>query len=330
MVLRRIPEYPVKAPKSKNGAPYIRWLESQRRIYELILGALPEGVVVMLPDGATTYLNAAAERLLGLDSAGCLERVILDSFREATGQSCAKRLLECATDGAGYRCRGFVRHESDGNLPVELDISTLRDRHGEIVRLIVTFRDLRREIQREQELERLAMTDQLTQCKNRWWFEKHYADAFARAQKDGGWLGLIFVDLDNFKTVNDESYEVGDGIIHQSAEALASVLRATDSLVRLGGDEFVFVAQGLDLTTVLEIVRRMAVALGNVHYTLSKKPDLQFHVTASIGVSVLKGHDPRLSEIKIYAQEAKRLAKINGKNRFRILPEEDEEQPSVH
>lgn len=323
--------FPVLPPERKTGKAYVQWLEGQLKVHELIYAALPQGIVVMLPDGTTTSLNTSAERLLGIKNEHSFGRNLLDSFRGADRLSCDKRILECARSGAGYRCdKGYVRHETDGIIPVELDVAALRNEHSEIVRIIVTFRDLRPDLAHQAELERMALTDQLTGCKNRWWFEPFFETALQRAQADYAWLGLVFVDLDNFKTINDENYEVGDDIIHRSAQALSSVLRATDSLVRLGGDEFVFLAQGLDKNTVLEIVGRMVAALSQVKYSLQKQPGQAFHVTASIGVAVLKGDDPRINSIKTYAQEAKGLAKRQGKDCIIVMPQDHEERPSVH
>lgn len=321
--------FPPEPPERRLGMPYLRYLEGQNELYKRVLGTIHDAVIIMKLDGRPTLMNQAAEALIGRSSSSLVDANILTYFRTAENEQLTATILE----------RLHVMHE------LQLDLAFVRNANqlipieaqfafliveGEPVRIMAACRDLRREIAHRQELEHQARTDQLTGCRNRWWFDEEYQRAFDWAKSAGAWLSLVFVDLDHFKRFNDESYIFGDQLIQTAATAMHCVLRPKDELTRLGGDEFVLLLPDIGPADAYLIAERLRASLSALDLRMPRVPETPFTLTASVGVSSLKGDDPRLPEILNFAQEAKRLAKEEGRDRICVQPKDDEARPSVH
>lgn len=162
--------------------------------------------------------------------------------------------------------------------------------------------------------EYLAYHDSLTQLPNRSMFSKLLNQAIHLAERDRKPLAVLFVDLDRFKNVNDTlGHEAGDMLLQEMAARLKSCLRASDSVARLGGDEFVLMAPSLNETQQLVAVAHKILAALARPFTLRGH---EFHVTASVGISVypIDGDDERA--LMKNADIAMYQAKEDGKNTF--------------
>jgi len=160
----------------------------------------------------------------------------------------------------------------------------------------------------------LAFNDSLTLLPNRSMFSKLLNNAVRLAQGDGKQLAVLFVDLDRFKNVNDTlGHEAGDMLLQEMAARLKSCLRASDCIARLGGDEFVLMAPSLCGTEQLRVLAQKILATVARPFKLR---DHEFHVTASVGISVypLDGEDERA--LMKNADIAMYQAKEEGKNTF--------------
>jgi diguanylate cyclase (GGDEF)-like protein/PAS domain S-box-containing protein len=326
---KRTNSFPPNPPERRLGMPYLRYLEGQHELCQRVLDSIHDAVIITRPDGRLTYMNQAAERLMGKSASELAGLNALAFIRNAENEQIVTDVLE----------RLRILHEVDLDLafirnssrliPIEAHIALLVI-DGEPVRIMATCRDLRQEIAHRQELERQAKTDRLTGCRNRWWFDAEYQRAAQWARASGEWLSLIFVDLDHFKRFNDQSYVFGDQLIQTAATALQLVLRPDDELTRLGGDEFVLLLPGVGPTGAIQIAERLHGCFRSLDLRLPSDQSQSFSLTASVGVSSLKGDDHRLSKILAFAQEAKRLAKEQGRDRICIQPEDGEDRPSVH
>ena len=162
--------------------------------------------------------------------------------------------------------------------------------------------------------EYLAYNDSLTTLPNRSMFSKLLNHAISLAQRDGKQLAVLFVDLDRFKNVNDTlGHEAGDMLLQEMAARLKSCLRASDSVARLGGDEFVLMAPSLNGSEQLMALAHKILAAVARPFTLRGH---EFHVTASVGISVypIDGDDERA--LMKNADIAMYQAKEDGKNTF--------------
>lgn len=309
-------------PPPKDSPDYAAWMESQIELYEMAIDGIFDAVIATKPDGNITYLNPAACALLAIERKQALRHSVLRFFCDAAGRTLPSDVEQfAASDYTLRRFKTHVRSRSGDVIPVELSLSRLM-RDGRLVRFIGTLRDRREDLAREHELWELARTDALTLCRNRLWFNEELHRLFKAMAQPGASIGVIFIDLDNFKRINDDlSYDIGDAVLRGAADTIRSVVRSTDSIVRLGGDEFVLLLENVGFKDVMARADRIVAAVHDMHP--AEIPDgSAIRLTASVGVSVLSGDDPRISGIFRLAEQAKRLAKETGKDRACVLPED--------
>jgi diguanylate cyclase (GGDEF)-like protein len=177
----------------------------------------------------------------------------------------------------------------------------------------------RRLCQSEQELRELALHDSLTGLANRRLLADRYTHAVALAERDGGRVAVLLIDLDGLKAINDGcGHAAGDAILRRVADALRQAVRQTDTVGRIGGDEFVVVARALTDTVegevcaerILEIFGRHSVPCGDHHHRLR----------ASIGLAMYPDHGRSLQELLDLADDAMYDAKLDGGNRWCLTP----------
>lgn len=169
----------------------------------------------------------------------------------------------------------------------------------------------------EERIMRLGYYDSLTDLPNRRLLLEHLEKEFARAVRQGGYDALLYLDLDNFKTLNDSlGHEIGDELLRQVAQRLSGCIREEDTVARLGGDEFVVLLRGA--TTVAENIYNLSLNLGErIQETLGRPYVLQgyeHHVTPSIGISIFPEGQASSAEILRQADTAMYSAKTGGRN----------------
>lgn len=223
---------------------------------------------------------------------------------------------------------------ADGTeFPVELTVSD-----GEIDghwRTVLIVRDITDRRLTQARLSELANIDSLTGLPNRALFRDRLAQAMARARRGGGSMALMFLDLDNFKVINDTlGHGIGDELLREVAERLRSCLREVDSLAwaqdseageealtvsRLGGDEFTVIAENLGSAEVaMMVARRILNAL--------EQPVMLFehelHVGASIGIALYPAEDTDLDSLVRHADSAMYRAKAMGRGTYAFYSDE--------
>ncbi len=177
---------------------------------------------------------------------------------------------------------------------------------------------LRQQVQQAQERDnQLAYTDSLTGLPNRQLFNDRLTIALAQAYRQLGKLGVIFLDLDGFKAVNDSlGHDAGDLLLKQVAERLQSCLRASDTLARLGGDEFTMILHGIREARDAEVVVEKVLQVIRQPYNLNG--NVVDKVGTSIGVALYPQHAAQAADLLKLADEAMYEAKMGGKNTFRF------------
>ncbi|MGA7833577.1 MAG: EAL domain-containing protein, partial [Acidimicrobiales bacterium] len=184
---------------------------------------------------------------------------------------------------------------------------------GEVVGRVWSFLDVTNQKKLESDLERMAFYDDLTGLANRALFNDHLDQAIARTERSGRNVAVLYLDLDNFKTVNDGlGHSVGDGLLRAVGEELISCLRRSDTAARLGGDEFAILVEDVDN-------RREALQLAERVMSRLRQPFIvglhQVSTTASIGVTF--GAPGSTSEQLLRnADLAMYRAKSEGKDRY--------------
>jgi len=179
----------------------------------------------------------------------------------------------------------------------------------------------------QRELEFLAHHDALTQLPNRILLADRLAQAIARMQRAQRLLAIVYLDLDDFKPVNDTlGHKAGDQLLVMVAQRLKEHIRADDTVCRLGGDEFVLLLN--DLSTIDECtqtIERLLKALGKP-YVLDRKI---INITASIGLTLYPFDDADADTLMRHADQAMYVAKQSGRNRYHLFDAEHDRQVQV-
>ena len=211
--------------------------------------------------------------------------------------------------------------------PKRLSITSVRNEKGQVTNYIGLFSDITALKRSEQRLEFLANYDAVTTLPNRRLLSKRLDDALARAEASGRMVGLLFVDLDGFKVINDTlGHDAGDQLLATTASRLKVTLRESDTVARLGGDEFVIVLAQLSGRAAAERVAAKVLAALRRPMTLKER---EVVVTASIGVALGPEEGSDSDSLLRSADQAMYSVKQRGKNAFSGVPKEKRESRSA-
>lgn len=180
----------------------------------------------------------------------------------------------------------------------------------------------------ERELSHRANFDQLTGLPNRHLIMNQIEHAFEHARRHQTHVALFFLDLDNFKAINDTlGHKAGDELLQQAARRLEDALRESDSPARLGGDEFVVVSEELQYAEDAEIVAHRIVDLFKRPFTLDNR---EVFATTSVGIAVFPHDGENASQLLQSADTAMYHAKAMGKNAYRFFTNEMQQTAEKH
>ncbi len=225
-------------------------------------------------------------------------------------------LEQAASEGSGYL--EYQLHRADGQqLAVAMRCEAVRDKSGKAQTLIGTLRDISERKKAEAQINDLAFFDQLTRLPNRTLFFDRLKQAMAASARSGAFGALLFIDLDNFKSLNDTlGHDVGDLLLKEVAQRLTAAVREGDTVARLGGDEFLVLLPGLSGDAaeagsgVETVAEKILEALGRPYRLKSDA----HRSTASIGVALFKGDGATIDELMKQADIAMYKAKDAGRN----------------
>ncbi|MEJ5999944.1 diguanylate cyclase domain-containing protein [Paucibacter soli] len=229
------------------------------------------------------------------------------------------RLADRVARQRDYGLRATVRRPDE--------VGRLAERFNAMLKRIEVWQgELNEQLHQEQvagqQLQQLAHRDTLTQLPNRLFFQSELQRQVGHAVQAGELMALMFIDLDNFKTVNDShGHEAGDAVLREMAQRMASVLRSTDLLCRLGGDEFALLLPGLaDAAAAEHLAERLIAAVrAPLHVRQQLMP-----VGATVGLAFCPQDSSDPAELLKLADQAMYEAKRAGKNTYRRAGNVDE------
>ena len=268
--------------------------ESEER-NRAVIGALEEGLLIYGADGRVISCNAAAVRIFGVgserelmelgDGAGQVTITYEDGTPVTRENSTAGRALESGLPQPERVVR-FRRPDGWELWATVTSHPLIRDGESRPYGVVSAFTDVTERRRAQEQIAFLAYHDSLTRLPNRALLDEHLALALARARRSGQSVALLYVDLDDFKAVNDSlGHAAGDELLRRIAVRLRGVVRSTDLLARQGGDEFLIL-----LTDVERDPRLSAEAVAKQVETALLEPfhlaDAEFEVGASIGISI--------------------------------------------
>ena len=301
-------------------------LELERERAQVTLASIGDGVIRTDPEGRIDYLNPVAEHLTGW------------SLAEAQGQP-ALRVLQlvdergrpigfdpiatCLSEGRTVELPGsatLVRRDGV-EFAVQDSVAPIRDAAGEIRGTVLVFKDVTRIRRLEREMSYLARHDGLTGLINRREFEELMDTCVASACGEGRRHALLYLDLDEFKLVNDTAgHLAGDELLRQLATLLRARIRPNDVLARLGGDEFGILLEDADLDRARRIAEEACAAVRSFRFAWQER---SFQVGISIGlVPIDSGMSDRV-QLLAAADAACYVAKEAGRGRVHEYQEDD-------
>ena len=203
-----------------------------------------------------------------------------------------------------------------------LTISSVKDENGVVSHYIGAQYDITQRKQAEEKINELAFYDQLTGLPNRILMLDRLRQAMTASSRTGSYGALLFIDLDNFKTLNDTlGHDMGDRLLKLVAQRLSASVRAGDTAARLGGDEFVVMLASLSMyertaAALAEGIGEKIIAVINQAYQLR---DTAYHITPSIGATLFRGNQTETDVLLKQADLAMYRSKAAGRNTFRFF-----------
>jgi diguanylate cyclase (GGDEF)-like protein/PAS domain S-box-containing protein len=294
---------------------------SEERFRSLVQNSVDVNMVVRA-DGTIAYESAAAERVLGVGPDERLNDSALEVIHPED-RVFAERLFAdvMRTPGAQVSGEMRVRHADGSWRFIEAVLKNLLDDPA-VGGVVVNYRDVTARKGLEEELRRQAFHDSLTGLANRALFADRLEHALARTHRFGQSIAVLFIDLDDFKTVNDSlGHGEGDHLLIAVAERLVGAMRAGDTIARMGGDEFaVLIEDPVEAEAPLAVARRLLAALEAPFERGAK----ELFVHASVGVATSTSRSQSADELLRDADVSMYMAKSNGKNRVELFV------PSMH
>lgn len=250
--------------------------------------------------------NWTLDKARGLPLAS-LFRIVDESSREE-GMLLIEQILSGEIDGGREHSKLVLRHDGS-SVPVTL-VGAPIHRGAEITGVVLVLHDMTRERQYMARLSWQATHDALTGLTNRREFEYRLQIALERLERNSGRHALMFLDLDQFKLVNDTcGHAAGDELLRQVCTLLQQGLREGDTLARLGGDEFGILLENCPAEKAVEIADHLRKTIQDLHFTWSGQP---FNCTVSVGLVHLLPGISTLEEALRSADMACYMAKERG------------------
>jgi len=290
--------------------------------YETILDRVEDGIYFVDRDRRIRLWNSGAEAITGFSRDDVLGGVcgnhwlchVDPSGRVMCSDDCP---LEHALNRASpCETEAYLQHKLGHRIPVRIKSWPLRNRQGELIGAVEVFRPTvvgRRQEQIIEELSHLALIDDLTHLPNRRHFDLQLDRRLAELNRFGWPFGVLMMDLDHFKQVNDTfGHHVGDQVLHMVARTLLANCRSLDTVARWGGEEFAAIIANVreeELLTVAEKLRAMVESSG-----LRESSSAPVRVTISVGGAMALANEPA-GELMRRADDMLYAAKRSGRNR---------------
>src|ERR1700691_3986523 len=303
-----------------------RWAEQavsrENALATITLDSIGEGVVRTDLCGNVTYLNGFAEKMSGWFREEALGRPGAEVLRLVYSASGAvlPNVVVIVTQGdksamATTKCTNCTLILRDGlEFGIENRVAIIHDQDGDTIGAVISFRDVSRARAVSLEMSRVAQHDVLTQLPNRTLFDDRLTQAISLAERQSKQLAVLFVDVDQFKRINDTlGHGVGDNLLRSIAGRLSACIRRTDTVSRLGGDEFLILLSQVECAEDAAVTaRKILRAIASPHIIDNKSLD----INVSIGGSTYPGDGQDAASLVSQADVAMYEAEQHGRNSY--------------
>ena len=271
------------------------------------LDAIADAVISTDADGNVAYMNSTAVEMTGWTMQQAAGRTLAEVFKVVdanTGKAARDPGLHAVAENHPVElAHNSVLVRRDGSeMEIEDSAAPIHDRHGRMLGAVIIFRDVRFSHAMVNRMLYLARQDPLTGKANRFALDEQFDLARRMARRHDWKLGVLFIDIDRFKFINDWlGHDAGDEVLVTVAQRLDSCLREADTLSRYGGDEFVVLLGEIrDADDAMTVVRKLQTALAEPTLIVGHEIDLSL----SIGISVYPDDGENLQSLVRKADQA--------------------------
>jgi diguanylate cyclase (GGDEF)-like protein/PAS domain S-box-containing protein len=306
-------------------------LEKERA--EVTLHSITESVITVDLDKAVQYLNPAAEALLMIgneDARGRQFSELINIVDENSGDSVVNPLVQCySTDSTVHLPEHSSLVNGRGSMvAVEASLAPMRNEDGKLIGAVMVIQDVSNTRKLTSQLSYQASHDMLTGLYNRRKFEEYLGEILHDVQEENREHALCYLDLDQFKIVNDTCGHIaGDELLRQLPALLNNVLRSGDIIARLGGDEFGILLRNCNTSQARIIADKVRQQIEDFRFAWE---DRSFSIGVSIGVVGINAENSQMSHILSEADMACYAAKDSGRNRVHVYDKADELASNRH
>ena len=291
------------------------------RQLQMLMEATDEGILGLDRAGACTFVNPAATRLLDVPAERLLGRNFDEEVRHTTEDGTEllghdSPIVNCLVDGQRHLGANELFWRGDGKaVPVEYSVSPIFA-DGQPAGAVLVFRDVSEKRALAEQLRHQALHDPLTGLINRRGFEHRLGELLRSAREQNREHALCYVDLDQFKLVNDTcGHAAGDELLRQLPQVLQPLVRRTDAIARLGGDEFALLLEDCPLEQAARIAESVRDTIRDFRFVWQYRT---FTIGASIGVVGISASSQGLVSVLGAADAACYVAKDEGPNRVHV------------
>lgn len=295
--------------------------------YKSLLDSISDGIYFVDRERKIVFWNRGAEAITGYGRGEILETPCHDGRLRHLDQmgndlcrgKCALALT--IEDGRSRQEEVFLHHRDGHRIPVSIRVSPVKDSAGAVVGAVEVFQDISfrlADIDRIEQLQKMAFLDNLTGIASRRYLEMRLRDRLAEMERYRWTFGLLLIDIDHFKRVNDTyGHGVGDRMLSMIAKTISASTRTLDLVGRWGGEEFLALITSVDAGHLAAIGNRYRVLVERSSLPMPKGPPL--HSTISIGGTIAREGDTAESLLE-RADRMLYRSKVSGRNRVSLDP----------
>ncbi len=310
-------------------------LFSERERAEVTLSSITDAVITTDDHDKITFLNPVAEKFMGISNDDAFGKPINDVLQlvdEQSKEGLANPLEYClekiTASPGGKSTHILTMPDEQSPLSVDLSCSKLKDIHGNEMGSVIVMRDVTHERELKNQLSYQASHDSLTGLVNRAKFEDELKKAILTCNEEAPGHVLCYMDLDQFKVVNDTCGHIaGDALLKQLSQLLCKRTRDSDVLARLGGDEFGLLLSNCNLENAMPIANALRLS---VRQFIFRWDGRAFEVRISIGVVAINDSNSTHAELMSAADVACYIAKESGRDFVHAYKPEEESVTQHH
>lgn len=296
--------------------PWQRMLNENPLLAVRVLENIMDGVMITDAEGRIQYVNPAFTAITGYNAEESMGKNpnILKSGRQ--NEAFYQYMWTSLSSRGQWQGEIWNRRKNGEIYPEWENIAAIKDRQGRVTNYVAIFSDITVLKSMERRFHHLAHHDPLTDLPNRLLFQDRLQQALEQAKRQPQALAVLFIDLDNFKPINDTlGHAVGDKLIKMAAERFTHCVRGTDTVARLGGDEFIALLVNINNPQDAERVAKKIIS------EMAKVFVVEGHelfITASIGLSLYPQDGEETGALIKNADTAMYRAKQHGKNNYQL------------